>query len=377
MTAAPRSRATLQALAFTWLGLLVGFAVGVEWFRLRGDAPRPSGGIALVGAGATLPYPLYRQWFAEYGRASGVQWFAEYGRASGVQINYFSVGSGEGIRLLLEGSADFGAADRPLTPEERARASCGAVEVPTVLGAVAIAYRLPGLEAPLRLDAETLADIFLGRMTRWDDAPIQALNPGVPLPAIPIRPVQRARVTGTSAVFSRFLAASRRWRAAQAAGGTAGGVEARVEGNEGVTAAVSATEGAIGAVELTYAAQARLPVAAIRNADGEFVLPSAESVAAAAAVVTPETVDTLSGVVGAPGAGAYPVVALTRIVVDGALRDTTKAAHFLAFARWALREGAASATALGYAALPEAAAARELRYLSALTPGRCPALARP
>lgn len=365
MTQPPRSRALLQGLAVLWLGLLVGFAVGVEWFRSRADAPRPSGGIDLVGAGATLPYPLYRRWFAEYGRASGVQ------------INYFSVGSGEGIRLLLEGSADFGAADRPLTADERSRAVCGAVEVPTVLGAVAIAYRLPGLDQPLRLDAETLADIFLGRVTRWDDAPIQALNPGVALPAIAIRPVQRARVTGTSAVFGRYLsAASLRWRASQAAGGRVGGIDTRVEGNEGVTAAISATEGGIGAVELTYAQQARLPVAALRNAAGRFVLPSSASVTAAAALVTPETVDTLQGVLGAEAEEAYPVVALTRIIVDGALRDTTKAAHFLNFARWALREGATSAAELGYAPLPEAAAAHELRYLAALTPGRCPAPAR-
>lgn len=361
MTAAPRSRAALQAFAILWLGLLGGFAIGVEWIRSRPVRPTPSGGIDLVGAGATLPFPLYRRWFAEYGRESGAR------------INYFSVGSAEGIRLLLDGSADFGAADRPLTPDERARAVCGAVEIPTVLGAVAVAYRLPALPLPLRLDAETLADIFLGRITRWDDAPIRALNPGVSLPAIAIRPVQRVRLTGTGAVFSEYLSASLRWRAALAIGGPARSAESRVEGNEGVTAAISAREGSIGAVELTYATQAGLPVAALRNASGAFVSPSTASVAAAAAdLLSAENVDSLPWLLGAARANAYPVVALTRIVVDGALRDTTTAAHFLSFARWALRAGARSAEEFGYAPLPEAVAARQLRRLDALAPGRCP-----
>lgn len=360
-TTPPRSRTALRGFAILWLGLLVGFAIGVEWIRSRPTLPSPSGGIDLVGAGATLPYPLYRRWFADYGKESGVR------------INYFSVGSEEGIRLLLDGSADFGAADRPLTAAERARTVCGGVEIPTVLGAVAVAYRLPALEAPLRLDAETLADIFLGRVTRWDDAPIRALNPTLTLPALAIRPVQRARVTGTGAVFSQYLSTSLRWRAAQGAGGRRS-TDSRVEGNEGVTAAISAHEGSIGAVELTYAVQARLPVASLRNESGAFVQPSSASVAAAAAdLLTAENVDAMPGLIGARRPDAYPVVALTRIVVDGGLRDTTISAHFVSFARWALRDGARAAAELGYAPLPERVATRQMRRLDALTPGRCPA----
>ncbi len=358
---APRSFTVLRALALVWLGLLGGFAIGVEWIRSRPEPPKPSGAIDLVGAGATFPYPLYRRWFADYGVESGVR------------INYFSVGSVEGIRLMLDGTADFGAADRPLTDAERAQAVCGPIEIPTVLGAVAVAYRVPGLSAPLRLDAEVIAQIFLGTITRWDAPAIQALNPGVSLPAIPIHPVQRARTTGTSALFARYLATSESWRRAERDGSDLTAAGSRVEGNEGVTAEISAREGAVGVVELTYAQQVGLAVAALRNRRGEFVEPNPTSIAAAARVVlTPDNADTLAGVIGANAAVAYPAVALTRIVVDRVLGDTTRAAHFIAFARWALRDGARSAAEFGYAPLPDAVASHQLARVDALRPGRCP-----
>lgn len=361
MITAPRSFSVLRTIAFVWLGLLGGFAIGVEWIRSRPEPARPSGGIDLVGAGATFPYPLYRRWFADYGVASGVR------------INYFSVGSIEGIRLMLEGAADFGAADRPLSVAERALATCGPMEVPTVLGAVAVAYRLNSLEAPLLLDADVLAQIFLGNVTRWNASAIQSLNPGISLPDLEIHPVQRARITGTSAVFAQYLSSSAIWRDAQRGGRTLVTPGSRVEGNEGVTAEISAREGAIGVVELTYAQQVGLSVASLRNRAGRFVEPSPESIAAAAQqALTPESVDTIAGVVDARAPGAYPAVVLTRIIADRALRDTTRAAHFIAFARWALRDGARSAAEVGYAPLPEAVAARQLERLDALRPGRCP-----
>lgn len=359
---APRRPGTLRAIAFLWLGLLAGFAIGVEWIRSRPDPPTPSGGIDLVGAGATFPYPLYRRWFAEYGRATGVR------------INYFSVGSAEGIRLLLADSADFGAADRPLTADERESARCGPVEIPTVVGAVAVAYRLPDLRAPLRLDANVLTDILAGRVRRWNDAALRALNPGVALPDLPIAVVQRARLTGTSAVFARYLATSARWPGDSLLTSTG----AQVEGNEGVTAAIGAQHGALGIVEYSYAQQARLDVAALRNASGTFVLPSPAAMTAAAAERLDATsVDTALGAIGARNAEAYPVVGLTRIVADAALGDSARGAHFLAFARWALDDGAALATDVGYAALPEAIADAQRRRLAGLRPGRCPSPARP
>lgn len=355
----PRGRnvGLLQGAALLWLGLLVGFAVGIEWIRSRPEPPTPSGGIDLVGAGATFPYPLYRRWFADYGRETGVR------------INYFSVGSAEGIRLMLDGNADFGAADRPMTADERARARCGPIELPMVLGAVAVAYRLPNLSAPLRLDADLMADILAGRVRRWDDAAVRALNPNAALPDIPIVVVRRARATGTSAVFARYLATSAR------ADGEASlsASTAQVEGNEGITAAIAAQVGAIGVVEYTYAQQARLDVAALRNGGGSFVLPSPAAIdAAAAELLDAATIDTAAGAIGARGATAYPVVGVTRISVDGALADTARAAHFLAFARWALADGAKVAAEVGYAALPEAIADAQRRRLDALRPGRCP-----
>jgi phosphate transport system substrate-binding protein len=356
-----RSLGILRALALVWLGLLGGFAVGIEWIRSRPEAPRPSGGIDLVGAGATFPYPLYRRWFAEYGNESGVR------------INYFSVGSAEGIRLMLDGSADFGAADRPLTDEERAQARCGPFELPTVVGAVAVAYKLPGLVSPLRLDADVLADIFSGRVRQWDAPEIAALNPGVRLPNLPIHLVQRARITGTSALFARYLATSSRWSSDSASLRALVALGSQVEGNEGITAAVGALEGAVGIVEYTYAQQARLNVAALRNVSGAFVSPSPQSIAAAAnEMLTPETIEGALGAIGAKAPMAYPAVAVTRIATDAALGDSLKAAHFVAFARWALTDGAELAAELGYAALPEAVIARQRQRLGALRPGRCP-----
>lgn len=360
----PTSRSsTLRTIAFAWLGLLAGFAIGVEWIRSRPSTPAPSGGIDLVGAGATLPYPLYRRWFAEYRDASGVR------------INYFSLGSAAGIRLLLADSIDFGASDRPLTAAERAQARCGAFELPTVAGAVTVAYNLPGFTTPLHLDAEVLADIFLGRVTQWNAAPIRALNPGLELPALRIQPIQRARVTGTSAVFSRYLETSARWRSALTRGQPLTSASAQVEGNEGVTASIAATPGAVGVVEFTYAQQARLAVAALKNPSGAYVEPNPASIAAAAdELLSPAAADTMLGAINASSEAAYPAVALTRIIADGALADSVRGAHFVAFARWTLREGARIASEVGYAPLPDVVALRQTRRLDALTIGQCPAV---
>lgn len=359
--AAPRSTTWLRALALLWIGLMAGFAAGMEWIKTRPVPPAPSGGIDLVGAGATFPFPLYRRWFSEYREATGVR------------INYFSVGSGEGIRLVLDDQVDFGATDRPLSADERGRARCGAFELPTVIGAVAVVVNLPRITTAVRLDAEALAGIYLGRITRWDDGTLRALNPALALPAAPIVVVQRARTSGTSEVVASYLRGAEGWRAAQRGRETSWPVGERVEGNEGVAAQVRATEGAIGFVELSYAQQARLAVAALRNRAGRFVLPDSTSLARTGEeLLDPETAEGLPGLVGANDPNAYPIVGITRLVADGVLADSTRGAHFVAFGRWALREGARSAAELGYAPLPGAVARRQLRRLDALRPGRCP-----
>jgi len=358
----PRSLTWLRAAALIWIGLLAGFATGIEWIRQRPEAPpQPSGGIDLVGAGATFPYPLYRRWFAEYRDAFGVK------------INYFSVGSGEGIRLLLDEDVDFGATDRPLRASERARAHCGPVEIPTVVGAIAVVVNLPRIASPVRLDAAALAGIYLGRITRWDDVALRELNPSLALPAMPILVVQRVRTSGTSEVFADYLATDAAWRAAQRDTVTHWPVGERVEGNEGVAAQVRAREGALGFVELSYAEQSRLATAMLRNRSGAFVRPDSSSLRRTAAeLLATASADTLHGLVGARNAQAYPIVAITRLVVDKALGDARRGAHFLAFARWALRDGANSARALGYAPLPPQELRRQHARLDALTAGVCP-----
>ncbi len=357
---APRSLAWLRALALLWIGLLAGFGAGIEWIRSRPRPPEPSGGIDLVGAGATFPYPLYRRWFAEYAAATGVR------------INYLSLGSGEGLRLLFEGEVDFGATDRPLRPDELARASCGPLVVPTVLGSIAVVVNLPGITVPLRLDADALADIYLGRVTRWDAPAIHRLNPEVSLPSLPIHVAHRARASGTSTVFARYLATARAWRSRAGDPEATWPVGQAFEGNEGVAAEVRASVGAIGFVEQAYAAQSRLAVVAVRNDAGRFVLPDSTSLAATGRDLTgPAVPDSIPGLVGAREAGAYPIVAITRLVVDRALGDERRAGHFLSFARWAVREGGGSATALGYAPLPPRAADAVLRRLASVVPGRC------
>lgn len=358
---APRRGALLRTLAILWIGLLAGFAAGIEWIRTRPDMPpAPSGGIDLVGAGATFPYPLYRRWFADYGAASGVR------------INYLSVGSVEGIRLLMDGSVDFGATDRPLRPNERAQAACGPVDLPTVVGAVAVAYHLPGVD-DLRLDADALAGIFLGRIASWDHPSVRALNPGRALPARPVHVVHRVRRSGTSDAFAQFLASSAEWRAAQPVGEVRWPVGNGAEGNEGVASEVRVREGSIGYVEYSYARHAHLQVAALRNASGAFVAPDSASLARTSAqLLAAGGTDTVGALVGARDAGAYAIGLLTRIVADSVLADPVRGAHYVAFARWALSDGARSATALGYAPIPEPLRRRLTERLQALRPGTCP-----
>lgn len=363
---APRSLTWLRAAALVWIGLLAGFAGGIEWIRTRPTVPEPSGGIDLVGAGATFPYPLYRRWFAEY--------FTH----AGVRINYFSLGSGEGLRLLAESEVDFAAIDWPLSGAERGIFTCGPIEVPTAVGAIAVVVNLPRIASPVRFDAPTLAAIFLGRITRWDDPALRALNPTLALPDDPILVIQRARASGTKEAFADYLAAAPAWRAAQQRTETRWPVGEQVEGNEGVAGTVRATEGAIGFVELSYAQQHRLSVGELRNVAGRFVRPDSLSISRTTAeLLAHARADTVHSLVGARDSGAYPVAAITRLIVDSALADPARGAHFIAFARWALRDGAAAARALGYEPLPPVELRRQVARLDALVPGACPAARAP
>src|SRR4051812_23418609 len=272
----------------------------------------------LTGAGATFPYPLYSKWFDAYATTTGVK------------INYQSIGSGGGIRQLSEQTVDFGATDAPMSDAELAKAKGGPVlHIPTVLGAVVVTYNVPELERPLRLDGTTLADIYLGKITRWNDARIAALNGGAKLPARDILVVHRSDGSGTSYVFTDYLASvSSSWAAKSGKGkevqwpvGLGG------KGNEGVAGQVKQLPGSIGYVELAYAKENKLAFADIRNAKGQFVTPSIAAVTAAAAgaaAALPATTDYRVSIVNASGANAYPISSFTWLLVYRNQTDAAK-----------------------------------------------------
>lgn len=327
-----------------------------------GDAPPSSrsGSVDLTGAGATFPYPLYSKWFSDYATEKNVR------------INYQSIGSGGGIRQLSEGTVDFGATDGPMTDDELAKAKGGAImHFPTVLGAVAIAYNLPDLSGGLRLSGPVISQIFLGTIKKWNDPRIAALNPGVELPARDVLVVHRSDGSGTTYVFSDYLAAvSQDWASGPGRGkDVAWPTGLGGKGNEGVAGQIKQIPGAIGYVELAYAKQNDLPVAAVMNTAGEFVAPSIEAVTAAAAGVAdrlPAATDYRLSIVNAPGAGAYPISSFTWLLLYRDQTDSVKARKLVDFLRWALTEGEKQAAALDYAPLPPAMAERLLQRLDSI-----------
>ena len=327
--------------------------------------------VAVTGAGATLPFPVYARWIAAYGARTGVR------------INYQAIGSGGGIRQLAAGTVDFGATDVPMSPRELASGRAGGVlHLPMLIAAVAVTYHLPGLDAPLRLSPELLADLFLGRVTRWDDPRVAALNPGVPLPALDVLVVHRAEGSGTTYVFTDYLSrVSATWAAGPGRGKDVRwpvGVGGR--GTEGVAGLVERTPGAIAYVEATAARRGGLPVALVRNRAGAFVAPGVQSVSAAAAAVTravPPGTDFRVSLVDAPGPASYPIASFTWLLLDAAPRDTVSARAVVAFARWALREGTPTVRALGYAPLPVPVAERVDARLAALPWAAAPATPAP
>jgi phosphate transport system substrate-binding protein len=300
---------------------------------------------SLTGAGATFPNPIYTKWFDAYNKKTGVQ------------INYQSIGSGGGIRQFTEGTVDFGASDGPMNDEQIAAVKGNVQHIPTVLGAVVVTYNLPALgKTPLRFDGPTVADIFLGRITRWNDPRIAALNPGVKLPAADIIVVHRSDGSGTTYIFTDYLNKfSREWKDKV---GYATSVNWPVglggKGNEGVTQQVKQAEGAIGYVELIYAISNGLPAATIKNSAGQFIEASLKSVTAAAAAVDlgPDT-DFRISITNAKGAEAYPISSFTWLLVQKTPRDSAKAEAIRKFLVWMLQpEAQRMAADLHYAPLP-------------------------
>jgi phosphate transport system substrate-binding protein len=324
-------------------------------------AVSPAAAQDLTGAGATFPYPLYSKWFDAYATKTGVR------------INYQSIGSGGGIRQLSEQTVDFGASDAPMSDAELARAKGGPVlHVPTVLGAVVVTYNVPELKKPLRLDGATLGDIFLGKITKWNDARIAALNAGARLPAADILVVHRSDGSGTSYVFTDYLASvSAAWAAKPGKGKEVQWpVGLGAKGNEGVAGQIKQLPGSIGYVELAYAKQNALAFADIRNAKGQFVAPTIAAVTAAAAGAAaslPATTDYRVSIVNANGANAYPISSFTWLLVYRTQTDAAKSKKLLDFVRWALTDGEKSAAALDYAPLPASMSKQLLKHIGTVT----------
>ena len=325
-----------------------------------------AGGGALTGAGATFPYPIYSKWFTDYAAKTGVK------------INYQPIGSGGGIRQLQEQTVDFGASDAPMSDDEMSKAKGGPVQhIPTVLGAVCITYNVPEITQPLKLTGDLIADIFLGKVTKWNDSRIAALNKGVALPNRDLVVVHRSDGSGTSYIFTDYLSAvSPAWKTSPGKGKDVSwpaGLGAK--GNDGVTGQVKQTPGAIGYVELAYARQNKLPVASLRNAAGQFIAPSIDAVTAAAAGAAskfPPSSDYRVSIVNAPGAQAYPISSFTWILLYKTQPNAEKGKQLLDFLKWALHDGEQTAGSLDYAPLPTPLIARLDSTLATIKVGATP-----
>ena len=304
------------------------------------------GGADLTGAGATFPYPIYSKWFSDYANATGIK------------INYQSIGSGGGVRQISEQTVDFGASDGPMSDDELAKAKGGPIlHIPTVLGADVITYNVPGVTAVLKLTPSVIADIFMGRIKKWNDTRLASLNPGVSLPNQDILVVHRSDGSGTTYIFTDYLdKVSPAWHS-----GVGKGKEVKWpvglggKGNEGVSGQVKQTPGAVGYVELAYAKQNNLPAALVRNKAGQYVAASVPAVTAAAAGVAqslPANTDYRISIVDAPGAQSYPISSFTWLLVYQHQQDAVKGKKLVDFLNWAMTDGEKSAPTLDYAPLP-------------------------
>jgi phosphate transport system substrate-binding protein len=300
------------------------------------------------GAGSTFAAPMYQQWAGQYHASHGIQ------------INYQAIGSGGGISEFTQGIVDFGATDAPMSSTEQAAAQAGqgstVLHIPMIVGAVTIVYNLPGV-SHLRLDGPTLADIYLGKIKKWNDPAIKALNPGASLPSLAIQPVERADSSGTSYAFTSYLSQiSPTWASQVGASKTPSfPTGTGATGSSGVAAAVQQTKGALGYVEYSYAIQGHIPVANLKNSSGNFVAPSPASTAAAAAQATYPTDIThlVFSLNNSAAPNAYPLVTPTYILIAQKPKNTAAGNATKAWIKWDLQKAQqAEVTKLGYVPLP-------------------------
>ena len=308
------------------------------------------------GAGATFPNVIYSKWFSEYKKLH-----------PDVEINYQSIGSGGGVQQITKQTVFFGASDGPMTQDQLLAAPGKIMHFPTVLGAVVPVYNLPSVKTELHFSGAVLADIFLGRITKWNDAAIAKLNAGVTLPATDITVAHRADGSGTTYIWVDYLSkVSPEWKSKVGVASSVNwptGVGGR--GNEGVSSLVSQTPGAIGYVELIYAIQNKIAYGSVQNAAGEFVAASVAAVTAAAAeAVKAMPADFRVSITNAPGKGVYPISSFTWLLLYENAKDKAQAKTMVEFVKWALTDGQKFANDLGYAPLPEAVVKLEMAALA-------------
>jgi len=308
------------------------------------------------GAGATFPNPIYSKWFAEYNKLH-----------PDIRINYQPIGSGGGIRQVTAQTVFFGATDGPMTEEQMTAAPGKLLHLPMVLGADVPVYNLPGVTADLRFTGPLLADIFLGKVKKWNDPAIAKVNPGVKLPATDITVVHRSDGSGTTYIWVDYLAkVSPEWKQKVGVATSVNwptGVGGK--GNEGVSGLVRQVPGALGYVELIYASQNKISYGAVQNAAGEFVKASVPSVTAAAAVAAAKMpADFRVSITNPEGKGAYPVSSFTWLLLYENPADKARSKVMVEFVKWALSDGQKYCAELGYAPLPASVVKMELAALA-------------
>jgi phosphate transport system substrate-binding protein len=313
--------------------------------------------LLLNGAGSTFDYPAFTKWFEAYGNVDPT-----------VHFNYQSIGSGGGQKQLLNQTVDFGASDGPMSNENLSKAPGKILHIPVVAGAVTISYNLPG-NPILKLDSDTIVNIYLGNITQWNDSKIAALNPGVPLPDTGIIPIHRSDGSGTTFIFTDYLSKISPLWAETVGKGTSvkwpAGIGLGAKGNEGVAGQVRQLSGTIGYVELAYARQNNMSYADVKNAAGNFISPTPDSVSAALATATiPD--DFRFSMVNAPGEKSYPISGASWVLVYQQQKDSARGKELVAFLKWAVTEGQKLSVALDYAPLPDAIQQRELQLIDTI-----------
>jgi phosphate transport system substrate-binding protein len=298
----------------------------------------------ITAAGATFPYPIYNKWFTEYNQLH-----------PNVKINYQSIGSGGGVLQTSEGTVDFGASDMPVTDDKIAAAKVKFMHIPTVLGAVVPVYNVPGVSKDLNFSGDVIADIYLGKISKWNDPRLVKDNPGANLPDKQILPVYRSEGSGTTFIFTDYLSkVSPDWKAKvgnSSAVNWPAGIGAK--GNEGVAGMVRQTAGSVGYVELIYALTNKMAYGTVKNAAGKFLQGSPEGVtAAAAAAAKTMPADYRVSITNAPGAASYPISSFTYLLIPLHFADPAKGVAVKDFLTWMLEHGESEAAGMGYAPLP-------------------------